>query len=94
MTIDGDLTWQCIGGNGSLVPASPDAFYASGAPQSLTLNLDTSIAQGLDTSANYFMVGINPPQDTTLPAPYNTIPIVYHSIQFEWTNILSLTGWN
>ena len=93
-TVDGNLTWTCIGGNGQLYAPTLDSFYDAGAPQSLTLNLDTSIAQALDTASNYFLVGINPPQDSTGIAPFNTIPIVYHSLQFTFTNIVSLTARN
>lgn len=93
-TVDGNLTWTCIGGNGQLFQPTLDALYDAGAPQSITLNLDTSIAQALDTANHYFLVGINPPQDSTLPAPFNTIPILYHSIQFHYVNILTLTGQN
>ncbi len=100
ITVDGNLTWTCIGGNGSL-PISgasgqidPAILYNGGAPQSLTLNLDTSypLGQGLDTSSDYFMVGLAPPQDSTGTAPFNTIPIVYHSIQFYFVGITTLTG--
>lgn len=98
-TVDGDLVWTCIGGTGNpVLPGMTGSgltlndWYQGGNPQSLRIDFDATLPRnGLNLENNYYMVALNLPTDSTLTAPYNVVPMILHSLVFEFVNYTTLS---
>lgn len=81
-TTDGGVTWSYIGGSGIFIPepSTPDAFYAGGLVQSLTINLDPAQNCTLDLTNNHHALRLS-------NVPY---PIIVTGFSFSFGDITSL----
>lgn len=87
VTIDNTVHWLCIGRNGYFNPPDVATMFAGGSPQTVGLDFDLALSQGINTTNHDYRLVLRAPLD---PLTGLAVPIIWHSVAFTFSNIVSM----